>query len=72
MGKNRSEIIIAEFSPKFENPKPLARELRSALFLIRDGDIFTGTFLDYDIIYNRIIKAFNRAIDPLGKEQANA
>ena len=47
MGKNRFENVIAEFAPKFENLKSLARELRSALFPIRDGDIFTGTFHDH-------------------------
>ncbi|KAG9245612.1 hypothetical protein BJ878DRAFT_533795 [Calycina marina] len=61
-----------EFSPKFENLKPLARELRSALFPIRDGDISTGTFLDHDIMYDGMIKAFNRAIESLEGEQANA
>jgi len=38
--KNRFETIIAEFSLKFENLKLLARELRTALFPIKDGDIF--------------------------------
>jgi hypothetical protein len=69
MGKNRFENIIAEFAPKFENLKPLARELRSTLFPIRDGDIFTGTFHDYDIMYNGMIMALNTAIDRLRKEE---
>jgi hypothetical protein len=73
MVKNRFEKIIAEFAPKFENLKPLARELRSILFPIRDGDIFTGTFHDSDIMYDGMIMAFNTAIDRLGKEeQVNA
>jgi hypothetical protein len=67
IGKNRFENIIAEFAPKFENLKPLARELRSALFLIRDRDIFIGIFHDYNIIYNRIINVFSRAVDRLWK-----
>ncbi|APA16230.1 hypothetical protein sscle_16g110000 [Sclerotinia sclerotiorum 1980 UF-70] len=62
MGKNRFENIIAEFAPKFENLKPLAREPRSILFPIRDGDIFTGTFHDSDIMYDRMIKVFDNAI----------
>ncbi|KAH7304358.1 hypothetical protein BKA65DRAFT_610906 [Rhexocercosporidium sp. MPI-PUGE-AT-0058] len=71
--KNRFKTVIAEFSPKFENLKPLARELRTALFPIRDGDIFTGTFHDHNIIYDGMIDAFSRAIDRLGeKEQAIA
>ncbi|KAJ8067034.1 hypothetical protein OCU04_004414 [Sclerotinia nivalis] len=62
MGKNRFENIIAAFAPKFENLKPLARELRSVLFPIMDGDIFTGTLQDCSIMYDGIIKAFNNAI----------
>ncbi|KAH9204398.1 hypothetical protein DL95DRAFT_529276 [Leptodontidium sp. 2 PMI_412] len=69
MGKNRFENIIVEFAPKFENLKPLARELRSTLFPIRDGDIFTGTFHDHDIMYDGMIMAFNAAIGRLGKEE---
>jgi hypothetical protein len=69
MGKNRFETIIAEFAPKFENLKLLARELRSALFPIRDGDIFTGTFHDHDIMYDGMIMTFNTAIGRLGKEE---
>ena len=69
MGKNRFENVIAEFAPKFENLKPLARELRSTLFPIRDGDIFTGTFHDHDIMYDGMIEAFSRAIDLLRKEE---
>ena len=69
MGKNRFENVITEFAPEFENLKPLARELRSALFPIRDGDIFTGTFHDDSIMYDGMINAFSRAIDRLGKEE---
>ncbi len=32
IGKNQSEKVIAEFAPKLENLKPLARETRSVLF----------------------------------------
>jgi hypothetical protein len=42
-------------------------------FQIRDGDIFTRTLPDNDIMYDGMIEAFNRAIGRLGKEeQANA
>ena len=68
VGKNRFENIIAEFAPEFENLKPLARELRSALFPIRDGDIFTGTFHDHSIMYDGMIEAFDGAITSLRKE----
>jgi hypothetical protein len=68
-GKNRFEKVIAEFAPKFENLKPLARDLRSVLFPIIDGDIFTGTFYHHDIMYDGMIMAFNTAIGRLGKEE---
>lgn len=41
IGKIRFENIIVEFASKFENFKPLARELRFTLFPIKNGDIFT-------------------------------
>jgi hypothetical protein len=67
------ENIIEEYAPQFENQKQLARELRSGHFPIRDGAIITGTFRDSDILYDRMAKAFDRAIGYLGKEvQANA
>ena len=69
MDKNRFENVIVEFAPKFENLKPLARELRHILFPIRDGAIFTGTFHDYNIMYDGMIDAFSRAIDRLGDEE---
>ena len=64
MGKNRFENIIVEFALKFEKLKPLARELRSTLFPIRDGDIFTGTFHDHNIMYDGMIIAFNHGNRP--------
>jgi hypothetical protein len=36
-------------------------------FPIRDRVIFTGTFRDNDIMYDGMIKAFDRAISYLGK-----
>lgn len=72
MGKTRFENIIAEFAPKFENLKPLVRELRSTLFPIRDRDNFTGIFHDHDIMYDGMIMAFNKAIGiSEEEEQAN-
>jgi hypothetical protein len=47
----------------------LVRELRSALFPIKDGAIFTGTFRDNNIMYDKMIDAFSRAIDLLRKEE---
>ncbi|PQE05123.1 serine threonine- kinase Sgk2 protein [Rutstroemia sp. NJR-2017a BBW] len=69
----RFENIIVEFAPKFENLKPLARELRHVLFPIRDEAIFTGTFHDHSIMYDGMIKAFNSTIRSIQKEeQVNA
>jgi hypothetical protein len=39
------------------------------LFPINDRAIFTGTFHDHDIMYDRMIIAFNIAIGSLGKEE---
>jgi hypothetical protein len=69
MDKNGFEDIITEFVPKFEELKQLAQGLRSVLFPIKDGAIFTGTFRDHDIMYDGIINAFSRAIDRLRKEE---
>jgi hypothetical protein len=69
IAKNGFEDIVAEFTPQFENQKQLARELRTVLFPIRDGVIFTGTLRDNNIMYDGIIKAFNRAIAFLGEEE---
>jgi hypothetical protein len=71
--KNGFEDIITEFAPKFEELKRLAQDLRSVLFPIKDGAIFTGTFRDHGMMYDGMINALSRAIDRLGKvEQAIA
>ena len=67
--KHRFENIIMKFAPKFENFKPLARELRHVIFPIIDEAVFTGTFHNHDIMYDGMITAFNKAIDRLGKEE---
>jgi hypothetical protein len=71
MDKKVFENVIAEFAPIFGELKPLARELRNVLFPIREGAIFTGTFRDHNLMYDGMIKAFNRAIGigPLGEEE---
>ncbi len=46
------EEVAEESGGVLENLKPLACELRSTLFPIRDGDIFTGTFHDHDRMYD--------------------
>jgi hypothetical protein len=71
--KRGFERIITGFGPKFEILKPLARELRSVLFPLRDGDIFVGTFHDHNVMYDGMIDAFSRAINRLNEmEQSNA
>lgn len=69
MHQNGFEHIIAEFAPQFENQKQLARDLRSALFPTREGERFTGTFRDHNIMYNGTIDAFKKAIDDLREEE---
>lgn len=68
MDKNGFENIVAEFAPRFESIKSLARRLRDVLFPIRDQAIFTGTFQNSCIMYDGMTEAFNWAIDRLEKE----
>lgn len=63
MDKKGFENVVLEFAPKFEELKRLARELRSVLFPIEDGAIFTGTYRDRGIMYNGMINTLSRAID---------
>jgi hypothetical protein len=61
--------ILAEFAPKFERLKLLARELQRVLFPIKDRANFTETFRDHKIMYDRVISAFDTAIaDIVGGE----
>lgn len=62
IGKKPFERILAEFAPKFNNVKPLARELRSVLFPFRDDDHFVGTLNEHEIMYDGMDMAFNTAI----------
>jgi hypothetical protein len=68
MDKNGFANVVSEFAPQFGGVKQLARELRDVLFPTGDRAIFRGTYRDTNIIYNRMIKAFNGAIGCLGKE----
>lgn len=73
MGENGFEDVVSEFAPQFKNRKQLARELQSTLFPIREGAIFTGTFRNNDIMYDRMANSFSRAIGrPEKEEQAIA
>ena len=54
-----SEQVIERIIRKAATP---TLTLTPVLFLIRDRDIFIGTFRNSNIIYNRIIKAFNKVI----------
>jgi hypothetical protein len=62
MDKNRFENIVVEFASGDERLKQLARAFRNVLFPIKDGAIFTGTFRDYNIMYDGVINAFDMAI----------
>ena len=56
-------FILREFPREFDSVKPLCRKLRRILFPIHEGEIFTGTPKDPEILYGPIIKAFDKAID---------
>ncbi|EFR01293.1 FunK1 protein kinase [Nannizzia gypsea CBS 118893] len=69
MDANGFEDILREFPPELDSVKPLCKELRSLLFPIRGGAIFTGTPKDPEILYGPIINAFDKAIGGIkGKE----
>ncbi|KAH8753314.1 FunK1 protein kinase [Diaporthe sp. PMI_573] len=60
-------FILREFPPEFDCVKPLCRELRGILFPMHNGDLFTGTPKDSEILYGSIIKAFDKAIDDINR-----
>ena len=55
------EDILEEFAPHFDRVKPLSKELRSILFLYREG-LFVGTPKEPKVLYTPI-EAFSKAID---------
>ncbi|KAH8755101.1 kinase-like domain-containing protein, partial [Diaporthe sp. PMI_573] len=60
-------FILREFPPEFDCVKPLCRELRGILFPMHNGDLFTGTPKDSEILYGSIITAFDKAIDDINR-----
>lgn len=57
--------IIAEFTPEFKGLTMLAQNLRSILFPMRDGKLWTGTDMTAegrDAMYDSMINAFEMAI----------
>ena len=60
--------ILDEFPPRFAGLKELAKELRQALFPMRDGSLFTGTYVDSWRLYNPMIESFEKAIANIGEE----
>ncbi|KAL7804898.1 hypothetical protein V8C44DRAFT_369186 [Trichoderma aethiopicum] len=62
MDKECFEAVLAEFPPEFQRIKPLCRTLRSILFPMKDGALFTGTPSDPDTLYLPILAAFDEII----------
>ncbi|EEQ89759.2 hypothetical protein RJZ56_001748 [Blastomyces dermatitidis] len=62
MGAKRFENLLVEFPPEFEEVKSLCRDVRKVLFRIYKDDIFTGTPVKSEVLYDPIIQAFDRAI----------
>jgi len=58
------EDILEEFPPYLDCLKPLCRELREILFPYRKG-LFVGTPKDPEVLYEPIVKAFDKAIDDI-------
>ena len=60
--------IFDEFPPRFAGLKELAEELRQALFPVRGGLLFTGTFEQSWRLYNPMIESFEKAIANIAEE----
>ena len=69
MDKIRFENVIVEFAPKFENLKPLARELRHVSFSSQGRSDLYRYIHDHDTMYDGMIIAFNTAIGRQEKEE---
>ncbi|KAL9121789.1 MAG: hypothetical protein Q9187_001654 [Circinaria calcarea] len=64
---NKGEIkgfgrILREFPPRFDQVKSLCNAVRGILFPVKDGELFTGTPTDQELLYGPILKAFDDAI----------
>jgi serine/threonine protein kinase len=55
-------LILRDFPPEFDFVKSLCRDLRGILFPIHKDELFTGTPQDPNILYDPIIRAFDKAI----------
>jgi hypothetical protein len=60
--------IFDELPPRFAGLKELAKELGQALFTVRDGSLFTGTYVDSWRFYDPMIESFEKAIANIGEE----
>jgi hypothetical protein len=62
---NFGRMILSEFAPEYESLKPLAERMRSLLFPIEDGKLWTGTdgsVAATDALYDGLIGAFEDAV----------
>ncbi|KAF3484188.1 uncharacterized protein GIQ15_03512 [Arthroderma uncinatum] len=66
IGAQIFEYLLDEMPPELECVKPLCRILRQILFPIRKNDIFTGTPMKPETLYDPIIQAFDNAIENIG------
>ncbi|KAF3061013.1 hypothetical protein GL218_02854 [Daldinia childiae] len=74
MDQDSFQNILEEFAPIFHSLKPLAESLRQILFPLRDRVIWTGTNDSpeaVDMLYDRMIHAFEEAIVSEGKNHLN-
>ncbi|PTB65130.1 hypothetical protein BBK36DRAFT_1204266 [Trichoderma citrinoviride] len=62
MDKECFDDVLGEFPAEFEGLKPLCRTLRSILFPIKNGALFTGTPSDPNTLYGSILEAFDEVI----------
>ncbi|KAF2474703.1 FunK1 protein kinase [Lindgomyces ingoldianus] len=62
---NFGRMILSEFAPEYESLKPLAEKMRSLLFPIEDGKLWTGTdgsVAATNALYDELIGAFEDAV----------
>ncbi|TFB06014.1 hypothetical protein CCMA1212_001426 [Trichoderma ghanense] len=56
------EDVLREFPVEFERVKPFCRNLRTILFPVKDGALFTGTPSDPAALYGAVLEAFDEII----------
>jgi hypothetical protein len=62
---------MREFPPEFDCVKSLCKAVRDILFPYKDGELFTGTPKEPEVLYGPILRAFDDAIADIVLEPLN-